>query len=76
MIDAELIPDDIKSPIKSVSGKVSVAGKSASTLQDMEQEMIRQTLSEANHNKSLAAKKLGISRRTLYRKLEEYKIDE
>lgn len=43
-------------------------------LQSMEKEMIRHQLLESRGNKSRAATKLGISRRTLYRKIEEYGI--
>lgn len=46
-----------------------------SNLQEMEKELIRTRLQECRGNKSLAAKKLGISRRTLYRKIEEYQIN-
>ncbi|OGW76326.1 MAG: hypothetical protein A3J52_01760 [Omnitrophica bacterium RIFCSPHIGHO2_02_FULL_49_9] len=46
------------------------------TLQSMEKEMIHRALTESNQNKSLAAKKLGISRRTLYRKIDEYHLIE
>jgi PAS domain S-box-containing protein len=35
---------------------------------------IREALKQALHNKSKAARLLGISRRTLYRRLEEYRI--
>lgn len=41
---------------------------------EMERQMIEKAISEAGGNKSLAAKRLGISRRTLYRKLDEYGI--
>ncbi|MBI3999989.1 MAG: sigma-54-dependent Fis family transcriptional regulator [Candidatus Omnitrophica bacterium] len=76
-ITAEQLPEDIRrgkkmSPVKTNGGAV----KETNTLQAMEDEMIRKTLVEVSHNKSLAAKKLGISRRTLYRKMAEYKIDE
>jgi DNA-binding NtrC family response regulator len=43
-------------------------------LTDMERDVIRKTLQDVQGNKSLAAKKLGISRRTLYRKIEEYQL--
>jgi len=43
-------------------------------LKDAEKELILQKLARNNGNKSKAAKELGISRRTLYRKLDEYKI--
>lgn len=46
----------------------------SSNLQQMEKELIRRRLVEAKGNKSHAAKRLGISRRTLYRKIEEYGI--
>lgn len=38
------------------------------TLEELEKELIRKTLHECNWNKSLAAKKIGIGRRTLYDK--------
>ena len=40
-----------------------------------EQARIRAALAEAKGNRTLAAKKLGISRRTIYRKIEEYGLD-
>lgn len=43
-------------------------------LQDAEKELIIQKLKRYKGNKSKAAKELGISRRTLYRKLDEYGI--
>ncbi len=43
-------------------------------LNDIEREAIVAALAEANGNKSLAAAKLGITRRTLYKKLERYGI--
>ena len=73
----EQLPDDIRRKDKLENRQSSAAKvKNSATIQEMEQEMIRRTLIEANRNKSLAAKKLGISRRTLYRKLAEYKISE
>ena len=75
VLTAEHIPDDIKGNKKMLT-KSSSTGKAVNTLQEMEEEMIRKTLLDLSHNKSVAAKKLGISRRTLYRKMEEYKIEE
>jgi len=74
VINGEHIPDDIKGNKKMLTK--SSEGKSLNTLQDMEEEMIRKTLLDLGRNKSVAAKKLGISRRTLYRKMAEYKIEE
>lgn len=39
-------------------------------LENSEKELIRKALSECGNNRAAAARKLGISRRTLYRKLE------
>ena len=44
----------------------------AVTLKDMEREVIMATLAEAGGNKSEAAKRLGITRKTLHLKLQKY----
>lgn len=44
------------------------------SIRDMEKDMIVRALKEMNGNKSKVAKKLGISRRTLYRKIEEFDL--
>ncbi|NQU07099.1 MAG: hypothetical protein HQ583_00965 [Candidatus Abyssubacteria bacterium] len=43
-------------------------------LADMEKQLIGETLIKCNGNQTLAAKKLGISRSTLWRKMKEYEI--
>jgi DNA-binding NtrC family response regulator len=45
------------------------------TLRRMESELIRMTLAMHKGNKSLTAQSLGISRKTLYEKIERYGID-
>ena len=42
------------------------------TIEEMEKEKIKKTLKETERNITLAAKKLGISRRTLYNKITKY----
>ncbi|OGX06080.1 MAG: hypothetical protein A3G87_02525 [Omnitrophica bacterium RIFCSPLOWO2_12_FULL_50_11] len=74
VIDVDEIPQDIWKTRRADSPLRVSQEANSGTLQSMEEEIIRRTLSEMNRNKSLAAKKLGISRRTLYRKLAEYKI--
>lgn len=72
LIDILQIPDDLVS-----SGVFSPAlngNRNESNLAQVEKSVIEQTLQSHRGNKSLVAKKLGISRRTLYRKIEEYKI--
>jgi transcriptional regulator with PAS, ATPase and Fis domain len=44
-------------------------------LSDLESDLIRRILSESNNNRKLAATKLGISERTLYRKIKEYGLE-
>ena len=72
------IPEDLRIPSKNTpeahSPQRSGRGPTESNLQQMEKELIRVRLSECRGNKSHAAQRLGISRRTLYRKIEEYGI--
>ncbi|HXV27667.1 MAG TPA: sigma-54 dependent transcriptional regulator [bacterium] len=74
------VPEDIKHSAvnPAPSSVVTVAGQAGpavtNSLSDMERELIQQTLTQVKGNKSLAAKRLGISRRTLYRKIEEYHL--
>ncbi len=44
------------------------------TMEEMEEELIRETLLKCYNNQSLAAKKLSIGRTTLIRKMKKYKI--
>ncbi len=47
-----------------------------SSIKDMEKELILHTLMHFDHNMSQAAKSLGISRNTLYLKLQKYNISQ
>lgn len=75
------IPEDVRQGRSSAgsqgpaAGAVSPVLPPTAQLEDMEKEFIRTKLQEAHGNKSLAAKKLGISRRTLYRKIEAYRLE-
>ena len=53
----------------------TVAAPSAHTLAETEREQILAALDRCRNNKSRAAEALGISRRTLHRKLNEWNID-
>jgi DNA-binding NtrC family response regulator len=48
--------------------------KEVETIADAEEELIRKTLEAVGGNKSKAAQRLGIERKTLYRKLERMKL--
>ncbi len=71
------VPEDIRHFASGSASDIPLSPTSTSTpsrLSDMERELIQQTLQQVRGNKSLAAKRLGISRRTLYRKIEEYHL--
>ena len=66
------VPHDILAKNPSEKGGVSLGN--TGNLREVEKELIGQKLARFKGNKSKAAKELGISRRTLYRKMEEYKL--
>ncbi len=78
-----LMPDELSEQIVSGAG-LSAANadkeifsdlpEKGITLRDMESELIRKTLEKCSGNKSLASQCLGISRKTLYEKIERYGI--
>ncbi|MBU1862581.1 MAG: sigma-54 dependent transcriptional regulator [Candidatus Omnitrophica bacterium] len=70
------IPADISESIAPVASVRTQTDKMISNvnIREMERQLIVSALYELNGNKSHVAKKLGISRRTLYRKLAEYGI--
>ncbi len=81
-LDVDNVPEDIQkfsrsanpAPTAALSNSASAPADSG-RIDRMEHDLIERTLREVRGNKSKAAQKLGISRRTLYRKLEEYKIE-
>ena len=64
-IDVGDIPDALK-PAR------PAASLASGTLEEMEKAKILAVLEEVGGNRTKAAERLGISRRTIYRKLEEY----
>ncbi len=66
------LPDEVRTeaaPSNSVRLRVGM------TVADAERELIKATLGEFQGNKAKAARTLGLGRKTLYRKLEEYGIE-
>src|SRR5208283_3495565 len=55
-------------------GKINVV-RAGMTVVDAEQQLIVQALKETDGNRTKAAQKLGISRRTLHRKLKKYGLE-
>jgi DNA-binding NtrC family response regulator len=73
---------DLPPAIRGLGGGLPTPGASAGaataagTLQDAEKHLLIRALQETQGNRTLAAKKIGISRRTLHRKLHEYRLEE
>ncbi len=62
-------------PAASMPADEGLRIKSGMTVESMEKTLIIETLKATNHNRSQAAKLLGISIRTLRNKLNDYKMD-
>ena len=59
----------------SVAGANPLLAPNALTVQEAEKQLIIRALKESNGNRTLAARKIGISRRTLHRKLHAYHLE-
>ena len=69
----ELTVDDLPLGIRQSSGEgLPAALLSVATIADMERRLIEETLAEVDGNREQAANRLGISERTLYRKIKSY----
>jgi len=51
-----------------------ISNESIGTIQENEISLLQNALEECNWNKKLAARRLGVSRATLYNKLKKYQI--
>jgi two-component system response regulator AtoC len=75
------LPADVRSPSGRGAGggskgdAPSVAISGPVTVQDAEKQLIIQALRETGGNRTEAARRVGISRRTLHRKLHEYQLE-
>jgi len=71
-IDLEAVPIDIRQePTRARITSKAQHTTAFQSLTEIERDYIREALEKFDGNKSLVAKKLGISRRTLYRKMDE-----
>ena len=68
MLDVADVPEHIRTAANAPAATFTASG----TLDETEKAKILATLREAGGNRSRAAQMLGISRRTIYRKLDEY----
>jgi DNA-binding NtrC family response regulator len=75
----EITAADLPPRIRGAGGaidRVADATRRGLPLRDLEREYILETLRQNSGNKSRTAEILGLDRKTLYRKLEEYRIEE
>jgi PAS domain S-box-containing protein len=71
---AEITADDLLAEISVQKQRQSAPSIPATNLEGMEEQMIIKALENTGGHRGLAAEQLGISRRTLSRKLREYEI--
>ena len=73
---SRLTPEDLPARVRTTGASATLlarAGADRLTLGELEREYILETLRHTNGNKSRAAEMLGLDRKTLYRKLDEYR---
>lgn len=71
------LPSDIRSStVLATSAHIPVSSQPELTVEEAEKQLIVRALKETEGNRTLAAKKIGMSRRTLHRKLHRYHIED
>lgn len=71
----EILPKDLPASLGGVAKIAAIIeGPKTLNLEEMEKRFIRQALAQCKDNRTEAAQLLGISRRTLHRKLHEYNL--
>jgi len=74
----QIEPKDLSAEVQGrpVSGSAKeILAQSDLTIEEAEKQLIMRALKECNGNRTLAAKKIGVSRRTLHRKLHHYHLE-
>ena len=69
------LPADFGQSVASHSGLAGIRFPVGTTVEQVERELIYQTLASTNNNKTRAAELLGISLKTLHNKLKEYEAE-
>jgi DNA-binding NtrC family response regulator len=76
-ISARDLPASVRGGVAAESADPQrVLARNDLTVKEAEKQLIIRALKEANGNRTLAAKKIGMSRRTLHRKLHTYHLEE
>jgi len=76
----KVTPQDLPEEVRSGNASAGGAGPfgvflPAETVKDAEKQLIIRALKDADGNRTLAARRIGMSRRTLHRKLHEYQLE-
>ena len=72
----QLTPDNLPEQIRQAGDKYEyIKVKAGSSLAETEKQLIESTLIQTEGNKARAARILGVGRKTLYRKMQEYGIE-
>jgi two-component system response regulator HydG len=74
-ITARDLPPSVRNGADAGSESVRVIARNDLTVKEAEKSLIMRALKDNNGNRTLAASKLGMSRRTLHRKLHLYHIE-
>ncbi len=76
VVTIEDVQDYVRNPEPMMTG-ASVSGTNGpiETVKDAEKQLIVRALKEAEGNRTLAAKRIGMSRRTLHRKIHDYQLE-
>jgi DNA-binding NtrC family response regulator len=71
------LPEDVRQPASSlvIAPTSQTLNATTPTVKEAEKQLVIRALREADGNRTLAARKLGFSRRTLHRKLHEYHLE-
>jgi DNA-binding NtrC family response regulator len=70
------LPEEVQRGDAAFTGAASLAaGLPAQTVKEAEKQLVIRALKEAEGNRTLAAKRIGVSRRTLHRKLHEFGLE-
>jgi len=75
---ARLMPQDLPANVRMGEAAVTTAAlppAPPATVREAEKDLIVRTLKETGGNRSEAARRMGMSRRTLHRKLHEYQLE-
>lgn len=74
LIRADDLPEQVRSGTKPRLALPNYSAESIPSITEMEAQLIRTALDRLNGNQTEAAKRLGVSRSTLWRKMKEYGI--